>query len=117
MILPIRTLGDPVLKTPSNPVTDFDKKLRKLSEDMLETMYDAPGVGLAGPQVGISLRLFVFDDGQTGPLFMANPCCPQRRARPWRRKGASPSPVRSIPRRVTPSSRAGDKGWTARSTR
>ena len=36
-------------------------------------MYDAPGVGLAGPQVGISLRLFVFDDGVTGPMFMANP--------------------------------------------
>jgi peptide deformylase len=73
MILRIRTLGEPVLKTPSNPVTDFDKKLRKLSEDMLETMYAAPGVGLAGPQVGISRRLFVFDDGQTGPMFMANP--------------------------------------------
>jgi peptide deformylase len=73
VILPIRTLGDPVLKTPSKPVTEFDKKLRKLSEDMIETMYDAPGVGLAGPQVGISLRLFVFDNGETGPLFMANP--------------------------------------------
>jgi len=73
VILPIRTLGDPVLKTPSKPVTDFDKRLRKLSEDMLETMYAAPGVGLAGPQVGISLRLFVFDDGETGPMFMANP--------------------------------------------
>ena len=40
---------------------------------MVQTMYDAPGVGLAGPQVGISLRLFVFDDGETGPLFIANP--------------------------------------------
>ena len=40
---------------------------------MLETMYDAPGVGLAGPQVGLSIRLFVFDDGETGPMFMANP--------------------------------------------
>jgi peptide deformylase len=40
---------------------------------MLETMYDAPGVGLAGPQIGISLRVFVFDDGSTGPMFMANP--------------------------------------------
>jgi peptide deformylase len=73
VILPIRTLGDPVLKTPSKPVTDFGKKLRRLSEDMLETMYDAPGVGLASPQVGISLGLFVFDDGETGPMFMANP--------------------------------------------
>src|SRR4029450_2838538 len=40
---------------------------------MIETMYAAPGVGLAGPQVGVSLRLFVFDDGETGPLVVANP--------------------------------------------
>lgn len=73
MILPIRTLGDPVLKTPAKPVTEFDRRLKVLAQDMVETMYDAPGVGLAGPQVGISLRLFVFDDGETGPSFMANP--------------------------------------------
>ncbi len=73
MIIPIRILGDPVLKTPAKPVEDFDDGLRRLAQDMLETMYDAPGVGLAGPQVGISLRLFVFDDGITGPSFMANP--------------------------------------------
>ncbi|MEO8423251.1 MAG: peptide deformylase [Actinomycetota bacterium] len=73
MIIPIRTLGDPVLKTPAKPVERFDDALRLLSENMLETMYDAPGVGLAGPQIGISLRLFVFDDGVTGPMFMANP--------------------------------------------
>jgi len=73
VIIPIRILGDPVLKTPAKPVEDFDDGLRRLAQDMLETMYDAPGVGLAGPQVGISLRLFVFDDGVTGPSFMANP--------------------------------------------
>ncbi|HJR97585.1 MAG TPA: peptide deformylase [Actinomycetota bacterium] len=73
MILPIRILGDPVLREPAKPVTEFDRRLRALHDDMLETMYDAPGVGLAGPQVGISLRLFVFDDGETGPLFVANP--------------------------------------------
>jgi peptide deformylase len=73
MILPIRTLGDPVLREPSRAVLSFDRKLRKLADDMLETMYAAPGVGLASPQVGLSLRLFVFDDGQTGPRFMANP--------------------------------------------
>jgi peptide deformylase len=73
MILSIRTLGDPVLKTAAKPVTVFDRKLRKLFDDMVETMYDAPGVGLAGPQVGISLQVFVFDDGETGPRFMANP--------------------------------------------
>ena len=69
----IRTLGDPALREPAKPVTEFDRRLRMLRDDMVATMYDAPGVGLAGPQVGISRRLFVFDDGETGPLFMANP--------------------------------------------
>ncbi len=73
MILPIRTLGDPVLRTPAKAVVTFDRALAKLRDDMVETMVDAPGVGLAGPQVGLSMRLFVFDDGETGPLFMANP--------------------------------------------
>ena len=73
MILRIRTLGDPVLREPAKPVTEFGPSLRTLFDDMVETMVAAPGVGLAGPQVGISSRLFVFDDGETGPLFMANP--------------------------------------------
>jgi len=71
--MPIRILGDPALREPAKPVTTFDRILRTLRDDMVETMYDAPGVGLAGPQVGVSLRVFVFDDGETGPLFMANP--------------------------------------------
>ena len=73
MILRIRTLGDPVLREPAKPVTDFGPALRTLLDDMVETMVAAPGVGLAGPQVGVSCRLFVFDDGETGPTFMANP--------------------------------------------
>jgi peptide deformylase len=73
VILPIRTLGDPVLREPAKPVGEFDRSLGRLASDMFETMYDAPGVGLAGPQVGVSLRLFTYDDGETGPLFMANP--------------------------------------------
>ena len=73
MILRIRTLGDPVLRDPAKPVTEFGPSLQTLYEDMIETMRDAPGVGLAGPQVGVSLQLFVFDDGDTGPMFMANP--------------------------------------------
>ncbi len=73
MIMPIRILGDPVLRQPAKPVTEFDRRLRALRDDMIATLYDAPGVGLAGPQVGVSLRLFVFDDGETGPLFVANP--------------------------------------------
>jgi peptide deformylase len=73
MLLPIRTLGDPVLREPAKPVERFDRALRQLAKDMTETMYAAPGVGLAGPQVGISLRLFVLDDGEHGPTFIANP--------------------------------------------
>jgi peptide deformylase len=73
VILRIRTLGDPALREPAKPIDDFGPPLRALFDDMVETMRDAPGVGLAGPQVGISRRLFVFDDGETGPMFMANP--------------------------------------------
>jgi peptide deformylase len=51
----------------------FDRALRRLCDDMIETMYAAPGVGLAGPQVGLSMRLFVFDDGETGPMAIVNP--------------------------------------------
>ena len=70
--LPIRSLGDPVLREKARPVERFDRTLERLADDMLETMYAAPGVGLAGPQVGVSLRLIVFDDG-TGPRKLANP--------------------------------------------
>ena len=73
MLLPIRTLGDPVLREPAKPVEQFDRTLRRLAKDMTETMYHAPGVGLAAPQVGVSLRLYVFDDGERGPSFLANP--------------------------------------------
>jgi len=73
VILPIRTLGDPVLREPAKPVETFDASLERLVADMFETMYDAPGVGLAGPQVGVSLRLFTFDDGETGPMAIPNP--------------------------------------------
>jgi peptide deformylase len=73
MLLPIRILGDPVLREPAKPVERFDRALRQLVTDMTATMYDAPGVGLAGPQVGVSLQLFVFDDGEHGPMCIANP--------------------------------------------
>ena len=60
-VLPIRTVGDPVLRTKAAPVTTFDAALERLVQDMIDTMYDAPGTGLAAPQVGVGLRLFVFD--------------------------------------------------------
>src|SRR2546423_10559575 len=71
-VLPIRILGDPVLRVPTSPVESFDRSLRRLIDDMFEAMYLAPGVGLAAPQVGISLRLFVFDDGQGAKGIVSN---------------------------------------------
>jgi peptide deformylase len=59
-VLPIRITGDPVLHTTAAPVVTFDAELRTLVSDMLETMDAAPGVGLAAPQVGVPLRLFVY---------------------------------------------------------
>jgi peptide deformylase len=56
----IRLFGDPVLRTPADPVTDFDKELRTLVKDLEETMLDAPGAGLAAPQIGVSLRVFTY---------------------------------------------------------
>jgi peptide deformylase len=72
--LPIRVFGDPVLREPASPVDSFDAGLRRLAEDMLQTMHEAPGVGLAAPQVGRSLRLIVFDIGdEAGARALANP--------------------------------------------
>lgn len=59
-IRPIRITGEPVLHTVAKPVTRFDDELRALVDDMFETMDEAPGVGLAAPQVGVGLRLFVY---------------------------------------------------------
>jgi peptide deformylase len=60
-VRPIRLFGDPVLRTPAEPVHDFDAELRKLVKDLTETMLEAPGVGLAAPQIGVGLRVFVYN--------------------------------------------------------
>ncbi|MGM0562201.1 MAG: peptide deformylase [Pseudomonadota bacterium] len=76
-LLPIVTAPDPVLKTKAKPVERVDDAIRKLMDDMLETMYAAPGIGLAAPQVGVSKRVIVVDvtseDEERKPLLMANP--------------------------------------------
>ena len=72
-VMPIRTLGDPVLREPTKPVDTFDGALRAVSEDMFETMYAAPGVGLAANQVGIGRAFFVYDDREGHTGFVANP--------------------------------------------
>ena len=58
---PIRLFGDPVLRRPAIEVVDFDKELRRLVEDLTDTMLAAPGAGLAAPQIGVSLRVFTYD--------------------------------------------------------
>jgi peptide deformylase len=61
MVHPIVKYGDPVLQTPGKPVEKFDEELQKLVADMFDSMYAAQGVGLAAPQIGLSLRLAVID--------------------------------------------------------
>ncbi|MBI5158132.1 MAG: peptide deformylase [Acidimicrobiia bacterium] len=71
-IFPIRTYPDPVLRLAAAPVGAGNAELRRLVDDMIETMYAAPGVGLAAPQIGVSLRVIVFDAGE-GPHHVLNP--------------------------------------------
>lgn len=68
----IRTDNDPILRKISKPVPDITDKVKLLAEDMLDTMYEASGVGLAAPQVGILKRMVVIDVGE-GPIIMINP--------------------------------------------
>ena len=76
-LLPIIVAPDPRLKGVAKPVKTVDDDLRRLMDDMLETMYQAPGIGLAAPQVGVSKRVIVLDlahdDEPPAPLRMANP--------------------------------------------
>ena len=74
----IRLFGDPVLKKRAADVADIDGRLARLAEDMLVTMYDAPGLGLAAPQVGVQKRLFVYDIGE-GPRTLVNPVISEAR--------------------------------------
>lgn len=73
-ILPIRRAGDPVLREKARRVRVIDKSIHKLIDDMWETMYDAPGVGLAAPQVGVPLRVIVIDTREDhDPIALVNP--------------------------------------------
>ena len=68
-VQPIRLFGDPVLRTKAAPVVDFDAELRRLVTDLTDTMLQAPGAGLAAPQIGVGLRVFTWNvDGKVGHL-------------------------------------------------
>lgn len=77
MILPIHIYGDKVLRANASPVASVTEELSRLADDMLETMYDSHGVGLAAPQVGRSERLIVVDvsgeDDEASPYVIFNP--------------------------------------------
>jgi peptide deformylase len=68
----IRIFGDPVLRTEAAEVTNIDGKVATLADEMLEVMYEAPGLGLAAPQIGIQQQIFVYDVGE-GPCTIINP--------------------------------------------
>lgn len=76
-LLPILIAPHPVLKTKATPVETIDDNVRKTLDDMLETMYDAPGIGLAAPQIGLSKRMLVMDvsprDAEPEPMKIINP--------------------------------------------
>ncbi|MBC8013093.1 MAG: peptide deformylase [Methyloceanibacter sp.] len=76
-IRPILTIPDPLLRKQAKPIDRVDDELRRLMDDMLLTMYDAPGIGLAAPQIGISRRLIVMDpakdEAPKTPVVMVNP--------------------------------------------
>jgi peptide deformylase len=75
-LLKIRKLGDPVLKKKCKPVKEITPEIKQLAADMLETMYAAPGVGLAASQVGVPVRICVIDtkpEGNRAPIVLINP--------------------------------------------
>ena len=68
-VQPIRLFGDPILRRPALEVVDFDAELRKLVQDLTDTMLDAPGAGLAAPQIGVGVRVFTwYVEGEVGHL-------------------------------------------------
>ncbi len=75
MIREIRLFGDPILRTRCAPVETVDEEVRALIDDLVETMYEADGIGLAAPQVGVPLRVFVYDvrEPDAAPGVLVNP--------------------------------------------
>ena len=78
-VLSVRLYGDPVLRKVAEPVTAVTPEIKKIIEDMTDSMWHQVGVGLAAPQVGISLRILVMDDGKGGARALLNPVIIDRR--------------------------------------
>jgi peptide deformylase len=77
--LSVRLYGDPILRTVAQPVTAVTPEIKTIIADLTETMWHQVGVGLAAPQVGISLRILVMDDGKRGARALLNPSITERR--------------------------------------
>ena len=77
-VLTLRRYGDPVLRQVAQPVADVTPEVKTLVADMIDTMWREVGVGLAAPQVGVSLRIFVMDDGKRGARVLINPVLEER---------------------------------------
>ena len=93
----IRTMGDRILNKVCRPVEEMTPKLRELVEDMLETMYDAYGVGLAAPQVGMLKRIVVIDVGdENGPYVLINPVIKETSGEQTGKKDAFPYPENPV---------------------
>jgi peptide deformylase len=76
----IRIVGDPVLKQRATEITEIDGKIARLADDMIVTMHEAPGVGLAAPQIGVRKRIFTYDlYDETGPKVVINPVITETR--------------------------------------
>ncbi len=88
----IRLIGDPVLRQRAAEVSDVNGALAQLAEDMLTTMYEAPGLGLAAPQVGVQKRVFVYDIGE-GPEVVINPVIKESAASGATTRAACRSPT------------------------
>jgi peptide deformylase len=115
MLRPIERLGSPVLQRPAKPVEAFDAALHQLIDDMIDTMYAAPGVGLAAPQVGVPLRVCVIDlsVGKRGGelLTLVNPEFVARDGMQLEDEGCLSVPgfTASVPRPATVTVRAADR--------
>jgi peptide deformylase len=96
----IRTLGDPVLRQQARSIDAFDPALERLAADMVETMLEAPGVGLAANQVGLSIACFVYDDREGHAGFVANPVLSDLEGEEAREEGclSIPGPYHETPR-------------------
>ncbi len=77
-VLSVRLYGDPVLRKVAEPVAAVTPEIKKIIEDMVDSMWHQAGIGLAAPQVGISLRILVMDDGKGGARALINPVIADR---------------------------------------